>query len=138
MVSHSVNLIWGVSVPRMRRHLVSAATLAAAVLVLAGCASGPSVPATGETTEITVTVEGMRFVPDVVEVPVGDELVITFENTGNEMHDLTFANGAASAHLAPGETEVIEVGVIADDLDGWCSVSNHRAMGMELTVKAVE
>ncbi|BDZ40041.1 hypothetical protein GCM10025863_26550 [Microbacterium suwonense] len=111
--------------------------LVAALLLLSGCASGPSVTPTGNTTEVTVTVDGMRFVPDVVEVPVGDELVITFENTGTEVHDLTLENGKSSARLMPDETEVIDAGIIAEDLDGWCSVSNHRAMGMELTVRAV-
>lgn len=120
------------------RPLVGLGALTAALLLLTGCASGPSVALTGATTEVTVTVDGMRFVPDALEVPVGDELIVTFENTGTEVHDLMFANGTGSEHLAPGESEVIEVGVISEDLDGWCSVSNHRAMGMVMTVTAVE
>lgn len=113
-------------------------TLTAALLLLAGCASGPSAAPTGETTEVTVTVQGMRYVPDVLEVPVGDTLVINFENTGTEVHDLVLENGKGSEHVAPGETAVIDAGVISEDMEGWCSVSNHRAMGMELTVRAVE
>lgn len=113
-------------------------TLTAALLLLAGCASGPSAAPTGETTEVTVTVQGMRYVPDVLEVPVGDTLVINFENTGAEVHDLVLENGKGSEHVAPGETVVIDAGVISEDMEGWCSVSNHRAMGMELTVRAVE
>ncbi|MFC5433293.1 cupredoxin domain-containing protein [Microbacterium suwonense] len=122
---------------RVRNSFMKGGALVAALLLLSGCASGPSVTPTGNTTEVTVTVDGMRFVPDVVEVPVGDELVITFENTGTEVHDLTLENGKSSARLMPDETEVIDAGIIAEDLDGWCSVSNHRAMGMELTVRAV-
>lgn len=112
------------------------AALAAAMLVLTGCA--PGVESTGETTEVTVTVAGMRFVPDVLEVPVGNELIVTFENTGTEIHDLVFANGATSEHVQPGDSAVVEVGIISEDLDGWCSVSNHRAMGMVMTVKALD
>jgi len=108
-----------------------------AVLLLAGCAADPGETATGETTEVTVTVEGMHFVPDVVEVPVGNELVVTFENTGTDVHDLVFANGARSERLDPGQSGVIEVGVISADQEGWCSVSNHRQLGMELVVRAV-
>ena len=120
-----------------RRFITSVALVGGtALLLLTGCSSGPSVEATGETTAVTVTVEGMRFIPDAIEVPVGNELVVTFENTGTEMHDLVFENGTGTAHLAPGETEKIEVGVVGDDLDGWCSVSNHRAMGMEMTIRA--
>lgn len=120
-----------------RRTARPAAVLAvAAMLLLSGCASRPDVPATGETTEVTVTVDGMRFVPEVIEVPVGNELTVTFENTGTMVHDLVFANGASSTHISPGESHVIDVGVIGADLDGWCSVSNHRQLGMVLVVKA--
>lgn len=111
--------------------------LAAAALLLAGCAAEPAVTATGETTEVTVTVEGMHFIPDVIDVPVGNELVVTLENTGTVVHDLVFANGARSEHLGPGQSEVIEVGVISADMDGWCSIGNHRQQGMELVVRAV-
>lgn len=121
----------------VRTSVMKLGALAATLLLLAGCSSGPSAAPTGETTEVTVTVQGMHYVPDVLEVPVGDTLVINFENTGTEVHDLTLENGKSSARLMPGETEVIDAGIIAEDLDGWCSVSNHRAMGMELTVRAV-
>lgn len=121
-----------------RVFLKSAAVAAGAgLLTLTGCSGGPSVPSTGETTEVTVKVEGMRFVPDVIEVPVGNELVVNFENTGDIVHDLVFANGTGSEHLTAGQSETIKVGVIGADLDGWCSVSNHRALGMVMTVKAV-
>ncbi|MCW4456723.1 multicopper oxidase domain-containing protein [Microbacterium sp. MPKO10] len=99
--------------------------------------AGSEAQATGETTTIEVTVDGMRFVPDVLEVPAGDELVVEFTNTGTDIHDLTFANGVSSERLAPGDSETIDVGVISEDMEGWCSVTGHRAMGMELSVVAV-
>lgn len=120
-----------------RAPFIKFSAIAVSLLLLTACASGPSVTATGETTEVTVTVQGMSYVPDVVEVPVGNELIVTFENTGEVMHDLVFANGASSQHVAPGKSETINVGVISADLNGWCAVSNHRAMGMVLTVKAI-
>lgn len=122
----------------VRTSVMKLGALTATLLLLAGCASGPSAAPTGETTEVTVTVQGMHYVPDVLEVPVGDTLVINFENTGTEVHDLVLENGKGSEHVAPGETAVIDAGVISEDMEGWCSVSNHRAMGMELTVRAVE
>lgn len=100
-------------------------------------AAPTEVAATGETTEVTVRVEGMRFDPAVIEVPAGDELVVVFENSGTDVHDLTFANGVRSQRLAPGATETLEVGIIGADLEGWCSIAGHRQMGMELTVVAV-
>ena len=112
-----------------------AADPAAAGIAVAGPAV--DVVATGETTHVTVQVEGMRFTPDVIEVPVGDTLEVTFENTGTDVHDLTFANGVRTARLAPGAAETIEVGVIGADMAGWCSIAGHRQMGMELEVVAV-
>lgn len=114
------------------------AAFAAAILLLAGCASGPSVTPTGETTEVTVTVSGMLYVPNVIEVPLGNRLVVTFENTGTDFHDLQFDNNVSSIRLAPGDSQLLDVGVISTDLDGWCTVGNHRAMGMELVVLAVD
>ena len=44
---------------------------------------------------------------------------------------ISFGNGEASERLNPGDTETIEVGVVGEDMEFWCSVSNHREMGME-------
>jgi nitrite reductase (NO-forming) len=112
-----------------------AADPAAAGIAVAGPVE--DVVATGETTHITVQVEGMHFTPDVIEVPVGNTLEVTFENTGTDVHDLTFANGVRTARLAPGASETIEVGVIGAGMAGWCSIAGHRQMGMELEVVAV-
>lgn len=122
-----------------RRTFLTSGALAvgAGLLVLTGCSPAPDAPSTGETTEVSVKIQGMRFSPDVIEVPKGNALVITFENTGDVVHDLVFANGTGSEELGPGKSEKIEVGKISADLDGWCSVSNHRAQGMVMTVKAV-
>lgn len=126
-------------VSSVRRPLLKlAAFTAAALLLVTGCVAEPEVAATGETTEVTVTVQGMRFIPDVIDVPVGNKLEITLQNTGDVVHDLVLDNGTGSDHLAPGAETVIDVGVIGSDLDGWCSVSDHRAMGMLLTVRAIE
>ena len=112
-----------------------AADPAAAGIAVAGPVVDVAV--TGETTHVTVQVEGMHFTPDVIEVPVGNALEVTFENTGTDVHDLTFANGVRTARLAPGAAETIEVGVIGADMAGWCSIAGHRQMGMELEVVAV-
>ena len=136
--------------PRPRRVRSVAAGLAVLALCVAGgIAADPAavgipiagtqteVAPTGETTRVTVQVVGMRYDPAIIEVPVGDELVVTFENTGTDVHDLTFANGVRSQRLAPGASEVLDVGMVGADLDGWCSIAGHRQMGMELTVVAV-
>lgn len=133
-------------VPRRVQALIG--LLAVAVLTLsallwgapasppADAASGPVTP-TGHTTEVTVQVDGMSFTPNTVEVPAGDSLVITFRNTGDQRHDLVLANGAATEAIAPGETAVLDAGVVSTRIDGWCSLPGHRAMGMELTIVAL-
>jgi len=134
--------------PARRSGAVTAAVLVLALGVAGGVAADPAAvgiptagPSTaqpsGETTQITVRVEGMHFVPAVLEVPYGDELVVTFENTGTDVHDLTFANGVRSERLAPGASEVLDVGVIGAGMDGWCSIAGHRQMGMELQVVVI-
>lgn len=117
---------------------VALLSLLAIGTALAACASGPGVEPTGHTTTVTVTVDGMRFSPDVIEVPAGDELVVEFENTGMEVHDITFDSGAASDRLNAGGTQTIDVGVIGEDQPFWCSVAGHRARGMEGTVVVAE
>lgn len=132
--------------PPRRVGAVSAAFAVLALCVGAGVAADPAavgiavsaptgaVVASGETTEVTVGVSGMRYTLDEIEVPYGDRLVVTFHNTGSDVHDLTFANGFRSERLVPGAREVVDVGVIGSDMQGWCSIAGHRQMGMELTV----
>ena len=97
-----------------------------------------AVEPTGEVTEVEVEARDMRFFPDSVEVPAGNELVVHLTNTDTaDVHDLVFANGVNSGRLSPGESTTIEAGVIDADLEGWCSIVGHRQMGMVFDVVAV-
>ena len=104
-----------------------------------GAATPPpeTVAPTGEVTEVEVTVQGMSFIPGTIEVPVGNTLVVTLNNTGDQRHDLTFANGVTIEPVAPGASATVEVGVITADMEGWCTLPGHRQMGMTLDVIAV-
>lgn len=99
--------------------------------------SGAAVTPTGHTTEVTVTVHGMAFTPSSIDVPVGDRLRVTLDNTGDQRHDLVLANGATTGVLAPGARATVDAGVIGADLEGWCSLPGHRQMGMVIHVHAV-
>ncbi len=108
--------------------------------VAAGLQSTPpaaSVTPTGHTTTVEVSMKNMRFSPDVVEVPAGDELVIRLTNEDDQVHDLVLANGASSGLLNPRATTEVKVGVVGSDLDGWCSIAGHRLLGMVMTVTAI-
>lgn len=125
-------------VPRAIWAVIAVVVVATiAVIVWQQIANAPSAEPTGETTRVTVGVEGMRYVPDVIEVPAGNRLEIEFENSESAVHDLVIENGVRTLRLEPGGTATLDVGVISEDLDGWCSISDHRAQGMELTIVAV-
>jgi nitrite reductase (NO-forming) len=49
-------------------------------------------------------------------------------------HDLRLSNGAHTALLQPGQTTVLDAGVITKALDGWCTVPGHRAAGMTMRI----
>lgn len=122
--------------------LILVAALIIAALVADPQSAGLSskreeVAATGETTSVTVTVEGMRFVPDLVEVPRGNRLEITLLNNGDQNHDLVLETGEKTGRIAPGDTAVIDAGVIGSDVEGWCSIAGHRQMGMVFHIRAL-
>lgn len=136
-----------------RRGPVGLVTAAAGTLVLAvalGVAADPAAvglgtPAasseimpTGQTTTVQVTAKNMRFYPPVIQVPVGNRLVIEVTNADSgEVHDLVLDTGVATGRLAPGASATIEVPVVGRDIDGWCSVAGHRQMGMVLQIEAI-
>ena len=127
-----------------RQVLLGLATAGVAVVtgvVLNGRGASPgsgagAVGATGDTGEVTVTVSGMRFVPDAVDVAPGDRLVITLDNTSDQVHDLVLANGAESGRVAAGRSATVDVGVVTGPVEGWCSIAGHRAQGMVFHVTA--
>lgn len=137
--------------PKLSKPQVLASVLVVALGAALGVGLDPSaaglgsdsgseqrVEPTGEVTEIDVTMDDMQFIPASVDVPAGNELVINLTNTDDsEVHDLVLANGVDSGRLSPGESTVVEVGVVEQAIDGWCSVVGHRQMGMVFTVNVV-
>lgn len=111
-----------------------AAVAVGSVIALCSQVRGPavdeSIPATGRVVETTVTVSGMRFVPDTVDVAPGDRLVITLDNTADMVHDLVLENGATTGRVAAGQRAELDAGVIRGPVEGWCSIAGHRAHGM--------
>ena len=111
---------------------------------LTGCSSTAS-PAPGETsvaTDGTVTVsvvmKDMKFSPSVIEVEPGTHVIIEAKNADSMPHDLVFENDLATELLPRDKTATLDLGVVDASLDGWCSVSGHRAAGMTLTIEVTE
>ncbi len=98
--------------------------------------AGPAIAPTGRTTRLKVEANAdMRFVPNTLEVPAGDRLEIEVRNVDPaNTHDLVLATGPHTARLHPGDTAVLEAGIITEPVEGWCSIVGHRAMGMTLTI----
>lgn len=98
-------------------------------------ASAAIVTPTGQTTRVTVrALDGMRFSPSSVTVPAGNRLEITLLNADSKSgHDLVLGD-LATKRLQPGESQVLDVGVVGTDLEGYCSVAGHREMGMVFSV----
>lgn len=135
--------------PRHRAWVVAGLT-AVSLAVAWGIAADPNalpgsvaavdagVQPTGETTRVVVEAKDMRFYPASVDVPAGNRLVIELRNTDKaDAHDLALASGHRTKRLAPGQTEVLDVGVIGESIDGWCTVVGHRQMGMVFAVNVV-
>jgi nitrite reductase (NO-forming) len=126
--------------PTSRRTLallLSPTVAGLTVLALGACSGASSVEATGDTTTVQVTMVDERYVPASVEVPIGNRLVIELTNEDTDLHDLVFENGAKSERFGQGKTETVDVGVIGEDLDGWCSIPPHREHGMVFDVTAI-
>ncbi len=114
--------------------LAGAVALAAALGVVLLTGAGEQ---DGGTTHVTVSMHHMRYSEPTIEVPEGDRLVITLRNDDPDMvHDLVLASGDSSGRLAPGESTTMDIGVVDGDIEGWCSVSGHREMGMTLDIVA--
>ncbi len=89
---------------------------------------------TGEVVRLTVHARGMTFVPNQVTVNPGDQLVIELVNDDpTTTHDLSIA-GRTTPRLAPGERAELDVGVINNSVQGWCTIAGHRQMGMVFDV----
>ncbi|WP_311488335.1 multicopper oxidase domain-containing protein [uncultured Corynebacterium sp.] len=123
-----------------------AAAIATIALVLAsGAALGGSggatntatdsqVAPTGNTVRVEVSAKGMAFHPDSVTVEPGDKLELVLTNDDKQDHDLKLATGAETGRVSPGETRVLDAGVISADVEGWCTIAGHRMQGMTFMV----
>lgn len=125
--------------PATRRPRSAVAALAALAIVagLAGCSSAPPVEETGHTTTVEVRMIDGKYVPDILEVPLGDRLVIELVNDDGDLHDLELANGVKSGRFGKGQSETMDVGVVGGDIAGWCTIPPHREHGMLLQIHAV-
>lgn len=77
--------------------------------------------------------DNFSFSMNEMNVNAGDTIRVTFFNAGNMPHDIVFEgiDDASTSILSGGEEEVIEFTVSeSGTYEYYCSVGNHREMGM--------
>lgn len=98
-------------------------------------AASGSASAKGAVKEFTVEGSSFKFVPKLLTVNQGDTVKIVFKNTGG-MHDFVIdALGVKTSRVQPGASETVQF--VADKVgtfEYYCSVANHKAMGMTGTL----
>jgi plastocyanin len=94
--------------------------------------------APAETETIAVTAVDFSFEIDEDSFAAGT-YEITLTNDGGATHDLVVerdgADVAGSEQIGPGETATFEVTLEEGEYVFYCSVGNHRSMGMEVVVQ---
>jgi plastocyanin len=85
----------------------------------------------GSVKEVTITNDGYDYMPAEIRVNVGDTVRLTYENGGG-FHDWVLDEfDAATQRITGGQSDTIEFTADrAGTFEFYCSVGNHRALGM--------
>lgn len=101
-------------------------------------AASSSSGGSAEAEAITATEENFSISLDEDTLKAGT-YTITVVNNGNATHDLAVEEDgttkATSDKIGPGQSTTLTVDLDAGEYVFFCSIGNHRAMGMELTVQ---
>ena len=86
----------------------------------------------GPVKEFTVTGSSFKFSPNTITVKKGDTVRVNFKSSGGTLHNFVIDEfDVATSQLGDEETEEVEF--VADKsgtFEYYCSMGNHRAMGM--------
>ncbi len=90
---------------------------------------------TGTTKEFTVSGSNYSFTPNTLTVKKGDTVKITFKNSGGTHNLILDGYGIGTKTIQGGAEESISfVADKAGSFEYYCSVGQHRAMGMKGTL----
>lgn len=103
----------------------------------AGASSADVITAAEAAAGVDVSLVEMRIVPSHLVVESGAKLVLNVTNNGTMRHDLHLETGPTTPVLDPGQTAVLDAGVISAEVQGWCTLPGHRAAGMTMSISVV-
>jgi plastocyanin len=141
--------------PRLARGVTVLAVALASLTACSGSAAGTSTtsatstsetpaPTSGAGAEGSAQTQSITATEADFSISLGQDSLpagtydITVVNDGHATHDLVVerngADVAASDTIAPGASTTVHVALEPGTYVFYCSIGNHRAMGMELTV----
>ncbi len=90
---------------------------------------------TDSTKEITVTGQNFSFTPATITVKKGDKVKLIFKNSGG-VHDFVIDElGVKTKQISGGASDTVEfIADKAGTFEYYCSIGNHRQMGMKGTL----
>jgi nitrosocyanin len=97
--------------------------------------ASPSGQTQGTVKQFSVTGSNFKFAPNTLTVNKGDKVKITFQNTGG-IHDFVIDEfKVETKRISEGQTDSVEFTADkAGSYEFYCSVGNHRQMGMKGTL----
>jgi nitrite reductase (NO-forming) len=95
--------------------------------------TAPDATAPSSADRLEIVAFDLGFKPSAVTVSAAGTYVVSFSNTGDIPHDITFANGT-TIPAAPGTTSVGSVTIPAGGLTFICSIPGHEQAGMKGSV----
>jgi nitrite reductase (NO-forming) len=99
-----------------------------------GAEAGSETAASGVPQRFVVELGDLYVEPNVLEVEDGRPVVLSVTNVSASMvHDLKLFGTTGTRELAPGESEEVDLGVVSDGDQAWCTIPGHKAAGMVLT-----
>ena len=107
-------------------------------MLLGGCNTGTSassvpVPRSLETTEITIRMQNLQYIPDRVNVPMNQPVSLTLINEDNEAHDMVLQMPAGPVHLFVGSGRQIATSLFFTNPGDFlfvCTQPGHESAGM--------
>lgn len=90
-----------------------------------------------EVREVEVSGDEYSYSPSLISVKKGERIRIIFTNNGNMPHNLVIEDlGVSTRTIGFGQTDTVEFTAEGDvDIEFYCSILNHKALGMEGTLK---